>query len=121
MTPTNRKERQMNVNELTVGQVREISALVNPQKSSESWMQTGKSYLIRATFHHIGRVVRVTPTEIVLTGGGWLADSGRFSECLANGTVNEFEACPEGSERIVSRDDIIDAFEWHHDLPEVTI
>jgi len=82
--------------------------------------KVGESYLVRATYHHIGRLVAVTDTDLVLEDGGWLADSGRFSECLANGTYSELEIVPIGMRRIVSRADIIDAFPWTHELPTVT-
>ena len=88
-------------------------------KTSHSY-EIGKCYLIRSTFHHIGRLVAVTDTDLVLEGGGWLADSGRFGECLANGTYNELEAVPANMRRIVARNDIIDAFPWEHPLPTET-
>ena len=96
----------------------ELMSIAAAKPLSHSW-RIGQCYLIRATYHHIGRLVAVTDTDLVLEGGGWLADSGRFSQCLASGTVNEFELCPPGP-RIVSRADVIDAFEWRHPLPTET-
>ena len=100
--------------------VKVIAALApNGDGKSHSY-ETGQCYLVRATYHHIGRLVAVTDTDLVLEDGGWLADSGRFGECLANGTVNEFEKVPTGMRRIVSRADVIDAFPWRHALPTET-
>lgn len=111
----------MKIDEMTIGEVRQIASLFEAKKSSGSHsFRVGKAYLIRATYHHIGRITTITDTDIVLTCGGWLADSGRFAECLATGQLNEFEVAPAGMEWIVSRADIIDAWPWNHTLPTET-
>jgi hypothetical protein len=96
-----------------------IAACESPNGKTHSY-EVGRDYLVRATYHHIGRLVAVTDTDLVLQDGGWLADSGRFGECLAKGTVKEIEVVPSGMRRIVSRNDVIDAFPWNHALPTET-
>lgn len=109
----------MNIDDMTIGDAKKLAQMVSSDKSHS--LAIGRKYLVRATYHHIGQLVAVTDTDIVLMGGGWLADSGRFSKCLKEGTVNEFEALPDQNEtRIVSRNDIIDIFNWNHDLPKET-
>ena len=98
-----------------------LSALVGGKTESTSHSyEIGKCYLIRSTYHNIGRLVAVTATDLLLEDGGFLADSGRFGECLASGTVAEIEVVPRGMRRIVSRNDIIDAWPWNHPLPTET-
>jgi len=101
-----------------------IAQIINACMSNESGKshsyEVGQCYLIRATYHHIGKLVAVTDTDLLLEGGGWLADSGRFGECLASGTVSEIEVMPSGMRRMVSRADVIDAFPWNHPLPTET-
>lgn len=94
-----------------------LAELIGSKTGNGHSYQVGQCYLVRATYHHIGRLIAVTDTDLLLEGGGWLADSGRFGQCLAIGTVNEIEVVPTGMRRLVSRADIIDAFPWNHALP----
>jgi hypothetical protein len=76
----------------------------------------GNKVLIRTvTMAHLGEIVFVGQDWIELKDGGWLADTGRFSECLKNGTVAEYEKVPTNF--LVARGGIIDVFPWNHDLP----
>ena len=106
------------MNPETIAQI--IAACMSGETKSTHSYHVGSNYLIRATYHHIGKLIAVTDTDLLIENGGWLADSGRFGECLANGTVSEFEAVPRGMQRLVSRSDVIDAFPWNHSLPTET-
>lgn len=77
----------------------------------------GKNYLIRGTLYNLGTVVKVTDNEIIMKGGGWVANTARWSTCISEGKLNEYEAIPPDMERIVSRADMIDAHPWNHELP----
>jgi hypothetical protein len=66
--------------------------------------------------HYTGRLVRVTPGELVLTDCAWIADSGRWSAALATGSLGEIEPYPDG-EVVVSRGAIVDVCRWSHPLP----
>ena len=62
-----------------------------------------------------GKLVAVTNQEIVLEDAAWIADTGRFSECLTKGTFNEIEPFP--NKIIIGRASVVDATEFTHSLP----
>lgn len=106
----------MNIDSLTVGEVKQIQALTG---TSSHPYQIGKNYLIRTvTMIQTGRLVEVTNQELVLEDVAWIADTGRFNEALKNGTLNEVEPFPSGRV-IVGRGSVIDACEWNHALPRM--
>lgn len=100
----------MNINELTIGQAREIAAMFNTGKPAESHpFEIGQPYLIRTvTMANAGTVVAVHPTEIVLRDASWIADTGRFSDAIKSAEFSEVEPFPDG-EVIIGRGAIIDA------------
>jgi len=99
--------------QLTIEEIRELAA-VNMSKSHS--FEIGASYLIRTvTLHYTGRLVDVTDSDIRLECAAWIADTGRYSECLAEGTLNEIEPYPNGV--CISRDCIVDFAQWPHPLP----
>jgi len=105
----------MNIEDLTLKQIREIQAMTagvvtqpQPQPTSEPW-EIGKVYLIRTvTMTETGRLVEVTPQELVLEEACWIADTGRFADSLKTATFNEQEPFPDGRV-IVGRGSVIDA------------
>lgn len=77
--------------------------------------EKGKSYFIRTvTYHLVGRVKAIKGNFMELTDASWVADSGRFTQCIKDGTLSEVE--PVGT-ALVNMDSIVDAFPWGHDLP----
>lgn len=105
----------MNIDELTVGQIKSLTSMMSGS-SDDTAFEVGKAYLIRTvTFYYTGRLKRITSKELVLEDAAWIADTGRFYDCLKNGTFNEVE--PYLGHVIVSRDSIVDATEWTHELP----
>jgi hypothetical protein len=95
--------------ELTLGEAKKLAQLFCSGKTEESPFEIGSVYLIRTvTMIDTGRVVRVTPTEIVLEEAAWIADTGRFSDALKALSFNEVEPFPDGNV-IVGRGAIIDA------------
>ena len=109
----------MNINDMTVKQVREIQALFGgaqfPQMipvESPNPFNIGKNYFIRTvTHHHTGKLVAVTPTELVLENAAWIADDGRVTQALESGNFSEVEMFPTGSRVIIGRGALIDAVE----------
>lgn len=98
----------MKLDDLTIGEAKKLAAMFG-NKNDESPFEIGAIYLIRTvTMIDTGRVVRVTPTEIVLEDAAWIADTGRFADAVKNGNFNEVEPFPDG-EVIVGRSAIIDA------------
>lgn len=106
----------MNIDELTVKEIKHIQSLLKGGDKVDSPYKTGKSYFFRTVTQFItGRVERVTPKEIILSDAAWIADTGRFSDALKTGKLNEVEPFP--GEIILGRGAIVDCCEWLHPLP----
>lgn len=81
--------------------------------------QIGKNYFVRCvTMYYVGRLASVTDTELVLEDAAWVADTGRFGQAMATGTVAEAEPFPDGAV-IVSRASVCDAHVWRGELIRV--
>lgn len=108
----------MDIDSLTVKEIRHIQSLLKPTVETHPY-DVGKSYFIRTVTHHLtGRLVKVTSKELVLEDAAWVADDGRFNEAIRDGKLNEVEPFPDGKV-IVGRGSLIDAVEWKHALPRV--
>lgn len=119
---------KMNIDNVTIGEARRLIAQagelcrvfgmgspVEPQPNDGLW-EVGKAYFIRTVTHHfVGRLIAVTNHELWIEDVAWVADDGRFHECLATGKVNECEPCPPGPVPI-GRSSLIDAHLWPHAL-----
>lgn len=101
----------MKIEELTIGEAREIAAMFGNKSASENPYKIGANYFIRTvTHHHTGRLVQVTGQELVLEDACWIADDGRLHDALKTCTFNEVEPFPSGRV-IVGRGSVIDAVE----------
>mgnify|MGYP000524289872 CR=1 FL=1 len=99
--------------EITLNELLEAAGSKNATSHS---FEVGKQYLIRTvTFFYTGMLIRVTDNDLVLSDAAWIADTGRFHDCLKSGVFNEVE--PFLSDVIVPRSAIIDATIWDHKLP----
>jgi hypothetical protein len=91
------------------------SAVAAAPNVNAPW-EVGKTYLVRTvTMMTAGHLVAVYPTELVFKDAAWIADSGRWHECLKTGKCSEVE--PFVRDVIVGRGAIVDATEWPHPLP----
>jgi len=109
----------MNIDDLTIKQVRELVSLFAAQSvttpqaqvcDNPAW-EIGKIYLIRTvTMIDTGRLVAVTEHELVLEDAAWIADTGLFSSAIANAEFEEIEPFPDGRV-IVGRGSVIDAIQ----------
>lgn len=100
----------MNLNELTLGQIKELQNLFNSKAPFEDCpFEVGENYLIRTvTFTLTGKIKSKTSQFLVLSDADWIADTGRFSEALENSdNFNEVE--PFKNDAIVSKGSIVDA------------
>lgn len=100
----------MNLNELTLGQIKELQNLFsNKTITDECPFEVGENYLIRTvTFTLTGKIKSKTSQFLVLQDADWIADTGRFSEALENqDKFNEVE--PFKNDAIVSKGSIVDA------------
>lgn len=104
----------MKIEELTLGQIREISSLFRhaPKMDENSHpYELGKNYFIRTVTHHYtGMLIDVFERELVLKGAAWIADDGRFTNALATETFSEVEMYPNRPV-IIGRGAILDAVE----------
>ena len=106
----------MTIEDLTYREIKKLVAMFGGGSGSHSFV-VGKAYLIRTvTMHYTGRVVSVTDSDVVLEDAAWIADTGRFAECLATGSLNEVE--PYTNCVAVSRGAVVDFTEWTHPLPK---
>lgn len=73
-----------------------------------------KVFLRTVTYHTVGEITEIEDGWVRLKNAAWVADSGRFTQALQNGTLNEVE--PVGDAR-VNLATVVDAFPWKHKLP----
>lgn len=107
----------MNLDDLTIGEARKLASMFGGVQASALDALVGKAVVIRTvTYHYIGRLAAVTPTELVLDEASWLADSGRWHQALKTGVVSEVEPYP--GRCYVSRGAVVDVSEWLHALPK---
>ena len=108
----------LNIDELTVKQIKHIQSLLKgPGEEKHRW-KIGENYFIRTVTHHLtGKLIAVTPKELWLKDAAWIADDGRFMQAIRDGKLNEVEPFPDGEEIPVGRGALIDAVIWKHALP----
>jgi hypothetical protein len=76
----------------------------------------GKKFFFRTvTYHLVGMVTKIMGNFLILENSSWIADSGRFMDCLKKGSVNEVEPCGTAFLNIST---VTDFFPWKHDLPK---
>lgn len=106
----------MNINEMTIGQAKELSKLFSgSQQSSQSPFKTGKAYMFRTVTHiHVGVVTEIHGDLISTTEGAWVANTGLFTKFLETGEVSEVEVFSGKSGVNVGA--LVDWAEWNNDL-----
>lgn len=88
--------------------------------ASNGLFEPGQRLFIRTvTYHLVGEVVALGEDGFVeLKDAAWVADSGRFAQAIATGTLNEVE--PVGR-AWVNTASITDVFPWAHDVPATAL
>jgi len=77
----------------------------------------GRKVMIRTVTHYtVAWLVAVYDQELVVERAVWIADTGRWTEALFNGSLKEAEPFPPG-EVIIGRGAIIDVTLWNHAIP----
>ena len=117
----------MNIDELTLGQLKEIRKACGvsaKSKASKPRVElpfgVGDAIIIRTvTLIDLGKVVAIGSDFITLTDGGWVASTGRFHEMLKTGVLDEFERSDEPW-FLVGRGAICDVHPWRHAIPKVS-
>jgi hypothetical protein len=80
----------------------------------------GKNVLVRTVTHYYtgrlaGQVDGAHASWLHLEDAAWIADTGRFSDALRTGQLNEVEPYPGVCYVAVGA--IVDVCHWPHDLP----
>ncbi len=119
----------ININDLTLGQIKEIQALTsltvlavpspevlnNPSNNPYS---EGKNYIVRTvTMIFTGRLVEVWPQELVLVDAAWIPETERYMQFVDTGAVRECEPFPEGRRLVIGRGAVLDAITLEKPLP----
>lgn len=107
----------MEIDNLTVKEIKHIQSLLRGGSSDSGHpYQVGQNYFIKTVTHYLtGKIIKVTPKEIVLQDAAWIADTGRFHDFIKTGKVNEVE--PFDDDVILGRGSVVDATRWRFDLP----
>lgn len=92
-----------------------MKATTKPTPANGDPLVGGNWFIRTVTFHLVGRVVARHGDLYELADASWVADSGRFMQAIANGSLSEVE--PVGS-AMVNAGAIVDAFPWRHALPK---
>lgn len=83
---------------------------------SRNPIKLGNAVLIRAvTLYYTGRIIEITKDEIVIEDAAWIAETGRFSDALVTGDLNEVE--PFLDPVAIGRGAIVDVTHWRKALP----
>ena len=85
----------------------------------KTFMKPGMKVLIKTvTLYYIGRVHKLSETEVALINASWIPSTGRWYEILQTGVLEEVEPYPSNLLCYVKLDPIISWSEWLHTLPE---
>jgi len=105
----------MDIENLTLGQLKEIQSTVGAISQKRLPFKVGEKYFIRtATYFQLGKLKEVVGDWLVLEQASWVADTGRFHEFLKEGKCNEYESFTE--DVYVPIGSVIDITKWSHDL-----
>lgn len=86
------------------------------KKEEAVGLVVGQAYIVRTvTYHYTGRLVAMADGWLVMEDAAWVADSGRWSDALSQGTLNEIEPYP--GLVYVNRAAVVDISPWNHPLP----
>ena len=82
---------------------------------NNNFFEIGKAYFFRGiTYHWVGRIVAIDGSFLRLENASWVADSGRFGEAIAQGTLQEMEYTGDAYVNLSAMNDIVP---WNHALP----
>ena len=114
----------MNINDLTLGQIKEIQSLKLGEASESTLSKYKYQYPIdrnvivrTVTMIYTGKLVEVTPTNLVLVDCSWIPETERFMQFVAEGKVRECEPYPDGLPVFINRGSLIDMCELVKPLP----
>ena len=105
-----------------LAKLEELEEKVDKKKSDQKYQkletpfEIGGKYFIRTvTYFATGKVKAVVGQFLVLDEAAFIADTGRFSNAMATGVLDEIE--PVEVDMFINTNAITDAFVWVHELP----
>jgi hypothetical protein len=110
----------MNINELTVGQAKELSSMFggNKEVSTPYDYLIGKNTIVRTvTMIYTGKLVSAHQQELVMVDVSWIPETERYMQFVADGAVRECEPYPQDMPVIIGRGAILDVVELRKPLP----
>lgn len=110
----------MNINDLTLGQAKELSDLLSSSQNGNvpSNYPVGKNVIVRTvTMIYTGRLESVTSSDLVLVDCSWIPETARYMQFVADCAVKECEPYPDGLQVFINRGALLDMCELRKDLP----
>ncbi len=92
----------MNLDDLTLGQAREIEAMFGEKKEAIQCQYgaaglIGNNVMVRTvSMIYIGRLVSVGKHELTLIDVAWIPETGRWAQFIGEGRIEECEPYPDG-------------------------
>ena len=106
---------QLDISQETYEKIKDQLEVVETVELDSLDDMVGKKLFIRTvTYHCVGKVKTRMGGFIELEKASWIADSGRFSDAIKKGSLDEVE--PVGT-MWVNLASIVDFFPWVHKLP----
>lgn len=102
----------MNINDLTLGQIKEIQSIAGGSKAAcdcGPYKLNTKYFIRTVTMSYTGIITDVHPNELELSDACWIADSGRFHRALKGEWDSSAEHEPFPASIVIGRGAIIDA------------
>ena len=109
----------MNIEELTLKQIREIQSLCAvPAASPQSAYPVGRNVIVRTvTMIYTGKLVEFNATDLELVDCSWIPETERYMQFVADGAVKECEPYPDGLPVYINRGAVLDLCELKKALP----
>lgn len=109
----------MNIEELTLKQIKEIQALTTGVTApSTTHPLVGRNVIVRTvTMIYTGRLDHVTQQDYVLLDCSWIPETDRYMNFVENGAVRECEPYPSDLPVFINRGALLDVCELRKQLP----
>lgn len=104
----------MNLDALTIGQLKEISSLLNNKQELFPYKIGDNIFIRTVTMYYTGKIINLIGKWIILEECAWISDTGRFHDFIKDGKCNEYEGFID--QVSIPLDSIIDITVWKHNL-----
>jgi hypothetical protein len=109
----------MNIEELTLKQIREIQSLCALSQHAPSVHPLiGRNVVVRTvTMIYTGRLVDADADTLTLIDCSWIPETERYMQFVENGAARECEPYPDGMHVYINRGALLDMCELRNALP----